>query len=174
MTEIARLSPAEAEAAIPDLSRLLRDVVHAGASVNFVLPFETDAAARWWREDPLPALTAGSKTLWVARDPAILGCVMLDRAWQPNQPHRAEVTKLLVHPSARRRGLARRLMLALEETAQAEGRSLVTLDTRTGDAAQPLYAALGYIAIGEIPGFAVDLLDPAKRDGSTFMYKTLG
>ena len=159
----------------PALARLLHHTVAAGASVNFVLPFPMEAAEAWWRDRALPDIAAGGTTLFVAREgAAILGCVMLARAWQPNQPHRAEVTKLLVHPSARRRGLARALMQALEAQALAEGRRLITLDTRTGDAAQPLYASMGYIAAGEIPRFAVDPFDPAKLDGTTLMYKELG
>lgn len=167
------LTPDAAEAAIPALAVLLRDVVHAGASVNFVLPFDVAQAEAWWR-GRIPAWRAGALTLFALHEgEALAGCVMLDCGTPPNQPHRAEATKLLVHPSARRRGHGRALMMALEAGARARGRSLVTLDTRTGDAAELLYAGLGYLRVGEIPGFCVDPLDPGKIDGTTIMYKRL-
>jgi ribosomal protein S18 acetylase RimI-like enzyme len=90
----------------------------------------------------------------------------------PNQRHRAEVAKLLVHPDARRRGIARDLMAAIEEIARQEGRTLLTLDTRTGDAAEPLYRDMGYRTAGVIPGYA---RGPHGREleATTFMYKVL-
>ncbi|MGG7568636.1 GNAT family N-acetyltransferase [Rhodovulum sp. DZ06] len=178
MTDIHSLSAAEARDAIPALGALLHAAVHAGASVNFVLPFETAQAEAWWRGAALPGIESGATTLFVARGGAgeggeILGCVLLMRAPQPNQPHRAEAGKLLVHPSARRRGLARALMAALEGRAAAEGRTLITLDTRTGDMAEPLYSSMGYETVGVIPGFCVDPIHPGKLDGTTIMYKRL-
>jgi GNAT superfamily N-acetyltransferase len=97
---------------------------------------------------------------------------MLEPAWAPNQPHRAEVKKLLVHPDARRRGIARALMLALEDVAAAEGRTLLTLDTRTGDSAEPLYLSLGYHAAGVIPRYARGPHSP-ELESTTFLYKEL-
>jgi ribosomal protein S18 acetylase RimI-like enzyme len=80
----------------------------------------------------------------------------VDCGTPPNQPHRAEVAKLLVAPAARRQGVARALMRQAEAVAQAAGRSLLTLDTRAGDAAEPLYRALGWQEAGRIPGYALD------------------
>jgi ribosomal protein S18 acetylase RimI-like enzyme len=90
----------------------------------------------------------------------------------PNQRHRTEVAKLLVHPETRRRGVARRLMMAIEIIARSEGRTLLTLDTVTGDNAEPLYLSLGYIPIGVIPRFARASLTP-DLEATTIMYKEL-
>ena len=137
---------------LPALAELLHACVHGGASVNFVLPFPMAEAEAFWRERVQPAVAAGTHTLLVAQaDGRIAGSVQLATQTPPNQPHRAEVTKLLVHPAFRRRGIGRALMLALEDTARGRGRSLVTLDTTTGGAAEPLYAGLGYVAAGMIP-----------------------
>jgi ribosomal protein S18 acetylase RimI-like enzyme len=96
----------------------------------------------------------------------------IDLATPPNQQHRAEVLKLLVHPWARRRGIARALMLAIEAVAQAEGRTLLTLDTWTGSAAEVLYLSLGYVAAGVIPRYARGSLTP-ELEPTTIMYKHL-
>ena len=106
------------------------------------------------------------------RDGRIVGSVQLDTDTPPNQPHRAEVRKLLVHPDFRRQGLARALMAELERHAQLLGRSLLTLDTRTGDHAEPLYVSLGYSTVGVIPGYCRDTVED-RLDSTTIMYKTL-
>jgi GNAT superfamily N-acetyltransferase len=106
---------------------------------------------------------------WGAR---IVGTVQLDLAVPPNQQHRAKVAKLLVHPAARRRGVARALMTALEAIAQSEGRTLLTLDTVTGGSAEPLYLSLGYISAGVIPRYARGSLRP-DLEATTIMYKEL-
>lgn len=167
------LSASDAERRLGELGALLHACVAAGASVNFVWPFTEAVAEDFFVQKVLPAVRAGTRTLWVAEiDGHIVGTVQLDTATPPNQPHRAEVTKLLVHPDVRRKGIARALMAALEERAGVLGRTLITLDTRTGDAAEPLYASLGYTAVGTIPGYCVD---PAgtRLDATTIMYKTL-
>ena len=121
----------------------------------------------------VPAVRAGSKRVLVARlEGAIAGTVQLDFPWPPNGPHRADVGKLLVHPRARRRGLARALMLAVEDLARAEGRTLLTLDCVTGAPAETLYRSLGYVAIGVVPGFALASLT-GQPEAATFMYKAL-
>jgi ribosomal protein S18 acetylase RimI-like enzyme len=98
--------------------------------------------------------------------------VQLSTDTPPNQPHRAEVTKLLVHPDFRRRGIARALMAELEVRAAALKRTLITLDTRTGDSAEPLYASMGYKTVGTIPDFCVDPFGE-RLYPTTIMYKTL-
>jgi GNAT superfamily N-acetyltransferase len=98
--------------------------------------------------------------------------VQLDPAWAPNQLHRAEVLKLLVHPEARRRGIARALMVALEDLARANRWTLLTLDTWTGQAGEWLYRSLGYTAVGAIPRFARGSTT-AELEPATIMYKEL-
>ncbi|HTS47899.1 MAG TPA: GNAT family N-acetyltransferase [Bryobacteraceae bacterium] len=156
------------------LGAVLHGCVHAGASVSFVLPFSHDDAKAFWRSKVLPAVQSGLCRVLVARGGGqILGTVQLDLATPPNQPHRAEVRKLLVHPDARRRGIARALMLALEHEAREAHRDLLTLDTVTGGFAEPLYLSLGYIKVGVIPHYAVRP-DSPELDATTIMYKELG
>ena len=90
----------------------------------------------------------------------------------PNQRHRAEVVKLLVHPDARRQGIARQLMIALETVARTEGRTLLTLDTWTGGYAESLYRSLGYVVVGVIPRFARGSTTP-DLEATTIMFKEL-
>jgi GNAT superfamily N-acetyltransferase len=154
------------------LGELLHDCVHAGAAVSFILPFSRDESMAFWRERVLPAVKAGTCCVLIARrDEQIIGTVQLDLATPPNQPHRGEIKKLLVHPSARRGGIARALMLAIEEHARDAHRTLLTLDTASG-AAEQLYASLGYVRVGVIPRFS---LHPESREleGTTVMYKEL-
>ena len=145
-----------------------------GASVSFVLPYTQEDAQAFWRDKVLPSVAAGKASLLVAvQDGRVAGSVQLDCDTPPNQPHRAEIRKLLVHPDFRRRGIARRLMQDAEKLAVEQGRSLITLDTRTGDSAEPLYGSLGYLTVGVIPGFSRDARDPSKVDGTTIMYKAV-
>jgi GNAT superfamily N-acetyltransferase len=155
------------------LSEVLHAVVHAGAGVSFIVPFSIDDARAFWRDKVLPGVRARTRRVVVARRAArIVGTVQLDLAVPPNQQHRADVAKLLVHPAARRRGVARGLMINLETIAQSEGRTLLTLDTVTGGNAEPLYRSLGYIAAGVIPGYARASLTP-DLEATTIMYKEL-
>ncbi|MBA5777766.1 GNAT family N-acetyltransferase [Stappia sp. F7233] len=176
----ACLDPAVSLFSADDLSRhlaefgeLLHACVLAGASVNFVLPFSRQDAEAFWVGKVLPGVTAGTRHLFVIRQgERIAGTVQLDCDTPPNQPHRADVSKLLVHPDFRRQGLARDLMTALERHALALGRSLLTLDTRTGDSAEPLYASLGYVTVGTIPGYCRDPFE-GRLEATTIMYRQL-
>ena len=155
------------------LADVLHAVVHDGAGVSFVVPFSIDEARAFWIDRVLPGVRAGTRHVLVARrDGRIVGTVQIDCATPPNQIHRAEVLKMLVHPSARRRGIARALMLAVEELAVARGRSLLTLDTWTGSHAERLYQSLGYTTVGVIPRYARGSLTPALEP-ATIMYKEL-
>ena len=155
------------------LAGILHATVRAGASVSFVMPFSMEDARAFWRDKVLPAVVAGSRRVILARiEGRIVGTVQLDLATPPNQKHRAEVAKLLVHPAVRRRGIARALMTAAESVARSEGRTLLTLDTRTGDMAEPLYLSMGYIVAGTIPRYARGPHSP-ELEGTTFMYKEL-
>lgn len=167
------LPPAEADACLPELGALLHACVHDGASLGFILPHPPAQAEAFWSAKVLPAMREGTRTvLVVRRDGRIVGTVQLDCDTPPNQPHRAEVRKLLVHPLHRRGGIGRALMLELEQRARALRRRLLTLDTRTGDQAEPLYAALGYQRAGVIPEFCLDVAGQ-RVDSTTIMYKLL-
>jgi ribosomal protein S18 acetylase RimI-like enzyme len=170
---ISELNAADAMGQVAALGALLHACVHAGASIGFVLPFAASEAEAYWRAKVMPRVADGCVVLMVAhRNGRLVGSVQLDHDRPPNQPHRAEVRKLLVHPDCRRQGIAKALMAAVEARAAALGRSLLTLDTRTGDHAEPLYAALGYRVAGIIPGYCRDPFE-AKLDPTTVMYKAL-
>ena len=164
---------ADIRARLPELGALLQDCVHDGASIGFILPFDAAASQAFWTDNVLPAVTRGVRLLLVAEvEGTVAGAVQLDWDTNPNQRHRAEVRKLLVSPAFRRRGIARLLMRELETRARQLPCSLLTLDTRTGDHAEPLYASLGYAVAGIIPAYA---LAPAgdRLDATTVMYKCL-
>lgn len=155
-TQVERLDAAGAQSAVPRLAALLKDCVDAGASVSYLPPLAPATATAFWTGAASKAAMGGRVIFagWV--DGILAGTVTLDLDMPPNQPHRADVAKLLVHPSARRRGLARALMARLEEEARAAGRKLLVLDTKAGDAAEPLYRAMGWTEVGQIPDFAMN------------------
>jgi GNAT superfamily N-acetyltransferase len=161
---LARLRPA--------LCELLVDSVEHGASVGFVSPLSHAEAEDYWRRIER-AVAADRCVLFAAAldDRRGLGTVQLDVDTLPNQRHRATVAKVLVHTSARRRGVGEALMRALEEEAQTRGRWLLTLDTATGDAAR-LYERLGWTASGTIPDYALNP-DGSLTD-TTFYWKRVG
>lgn len=170
---LERLDAAAFADALPALTEILNACVHAGASVNFVLPHSMEDSRAFWQEKVGPGIAAGRRRLLVARASGrIAGTVQLDDDTPPNQAHRVEVAKLLVHPDFRRRGIARALMIEIEKIAVEMGRHLITLDTRTGDSAEVLYRSLGYEAAGVIPGFAL-APDGDRYDATTYMYKRL-
>lgn len=172
-TTISVFSADDVARHIRELGALLHACVHDGAAVSFVLPFTHSDSEAFWSRKVLPKVRDGGLTVLVARRQGrIVGSVQLDHDTPPNQPHRAEVRKLLVHPDARRQGIAKALMAELERHASRLGRSLITLDTRTGDKAEPLYASLGYKAAGVIPGYSRDPMED-RLDATTIMYKVL-
>lgn len=155
------------------LAEVLREVVYDGAGVSFVVPFSPADSRAFWVDSVLPGVRARTRRVLVARmDDRIIGTVQIDLATPPNQVHRAEVAKLLVHPMARRRGVARALMIELEAVALSAGRTLLTLDTWTGGNAEALYRSLGYEVVGVIPRFARGSTTPALEP-TTIMYKEL-
>lgn len=136
------------------LVELLRNGVNDGATVGFLPPLSTREATAYW-QGVREALRGGNRRLLVARLAGrMVGTVQLDLATPSNGRHRAEVMKVLVHQDARRRGIGRRLMGAVEGVARDEGRTLLVLDTRQGDPSETMYAALGYQRAGVIPNFA--------------------
>lgn len=171
--DIHSVTPAEFEENVDELAKLMQACVHAGASINFIMPFPIDESLDFWRRKVQPALNDGIRVLLVARhEGKIAGSVQLDCDTPPNQPHRAEITKLMVHPDLRRRGVARTLMHEVEAIALQRGRNLITLDTRTGDSAEPLYASLGYKTAGIIPGYCRDTHEE-RLEATTIMHKDL-
>ena len=154
------------------LVEILRASVHGGASVGFILPFEAEEARAFWLGKVAPALAAGKRILLIATVAGeVAGTVQLDLDTFPNQRHRGEVAKLLVHPRYRRAGIGRALMAEIERRAAAAGRRLLTLDT-AGAEAERLYLSLGYAPAGSIPGYARAPLED-RYDATTHMYKSL-
>lgn len=155
------------------LGALLRDAVHGGASVGFLAPLGEAEAADWWRGVATEA-EEGVRTVWAAygADDAVLGVVTLVRATAPNQRHRGDIAKLLVHSAARGRGLGRRLLAAAEAGAADAGLSLLVLDTETGSAAEGLYRSAGWTRAGTIPGYAADPAGEPRP--TTYYYKPVG
>jgi len=153
------------------LGELLIDSVRGGASVGFLDPLAPEDADAYWRRVEHAVARERCALLVAAVDSAVVGTVQLDLDTLPNQPHRATVSKLLVHSQARRRGIGELLMAALERTAAEAGRWLLTLDTAT-PAAERLYRRLGYSAAGAIPEYA---MNPDRTlAATTFMFKRLG
>jgi ribosomal protein S18 acetylase RimI-like enzyme len=172
MGAVAVLSAAEAEAEIADLAEILWDCVDGGASVNFVKPFAHEDARRFWRRAIASMKEGGTVMLAARHEGRLAGTVLLGIDTPPNQPHRADIKKLLVHRRARRLGLAKALMAAAEAEARRRGRTLLTLDTQCGSAAERLYHALGYTLLGIIPRYAV-APDGGTVDDCAFFYKAL-
>ena len=140
----------------PRLCEILADCVEHGASVGFLAPLDHAVADAYWRK--IEGAVADDRcVLFVARTPegVVQGTVQLDVDTLPNQPHRATVSKLLVHTGARRQGIGEALMGELERVALERGRWLLTLDTATADAVR-LYERMGWSAAGAIPGYALN------------------
>ncbi|HEY7037919.1 MAG TPA: GNAT family N-acetyltransferase [Methylomirabilota bacterium] len=136
------------------LVALLQNVVDDGGSVGFLPPLSADDAREYW-ESVAVAVKGGGRLLWVARvDGAPVGTVQLDLEKRANGSHRAELIKLMVHTSARRRGVGRALMRAAQDEARRRGRSTLVLDTRQGDPSEALYRSLGWSFAGAIPRYA--------------------
>ena len=169
---VRRLVADDAASMVPALAGLLIDCVEGGASVSFMHPLAVEKAAGFWRM-VADDVARGARALLVAEDAngALLGTVQLVLALPENQPHRADVAKMLVHRAARRQGVAARLMQAVEEVARTEGRTLLVLDTVTGGDAERLYARAGWQRVGDIPGYA--LMPDGEPCSTTVFYKSL-
>jgi predicted N-acetyltransferase YhbS len=167
---IRRLSRLEARE-IEELASVLVDCVEGGASVSFMLPITHARAASFWR-GLAPDVESGRRALLVAEDEAgIVGTVQLVLAQLENQPHRADLAKMLVHRRGRRRGIGAALVRAAEAAACEEGKTLLVLDTVTGGDAERLYARLGWVRVGEVPAYA--LWPGGGFCGTTFYYRQL-
>ncbi|MBV9249803.1 MAG: GNAT family N-acetyltransferase [Acetobacteraceae bacterium] len=153
---IETLDAAAAVSAEQVLADLLVACVDAGASVSYLPPLDLTTARGFWKRMAAEVARGERLLLGGWLDGELVGTVSVDLNTPPNQPHRAEVQKLLVHPAARRRGLARALMERAEQEAARAHRSLLTLDTRAGDSAELLYRATGWHEAGRIPGYALN------------------
>jgi GNAT superfamily N-acetyltransferase len=152
---------------------VLIDCVEGDASVSFMLPLARDKAVAFW-QGVADGVARGQRVLLVAedRDLGIVGTVQMITGLPDNQPHRADVAKLLVHRKARRAGIGRRLMAALEDEARRQGRTVLVLDTATGGDAERLYERASWQRVGVVPKYA--LLPTGEPCGTTFFYKHLG
>jgi GNAT superfamily N-acetyltransferase len=158
----------EARGRIGQLADLLLDCVEGGASVSFMLPMARETAVRFW-QGVADGVGRGERTLLVAEDDrGVVGTVQLVTSMPENQPHRADVAKLLVHRRARGAGIGQRLMETVEEAARGQGRRVLVLDTASATA-ERLYERLGWRRVGVVPDFA--LLPDGGLCATTFYYK---
>ena len=171
-TAIRLLDETAAHAALPALCDIMADCVQGGASVGFMLPFESRDGEAFWA-GVARGVAAGEIMLLVAEvDGRIEGTVQVGFAPMPNQPHRGDVKKLLVHRRARGLGLSRLLMEAAERKAAENGRSLLVLDTATGEVAEGIYERLGWQRAGVVPDYA--LFPDGRYCATTIFYKNVG
>ena len=171
MPTVEKLTFEEAELAHEELTSLLQDAVDDGASIGFVSPLPREAASQYWR-DVFRDVRQGSRILLVLRvDGRILDTVQLGLCMRPNGLHRAEVQKLFVHSTSRRRGFGRALMTAIEREARIADRSLLYLDTESHKPAERMYRQLGWILVGEIPDYASS--PDGHLHGTMIFYKKL-
>jgi GNAT superfamily N-acetyltransferase len=166
---IRSLSHDEAPGAAPALAAVLLDCVQGGASVSFMADMTLEAAEAFWREET--AAEDGRSILVAEDDEGVFGVVQVIPVATPNQPHRVDVSKLLVHRRGRRRGAADALMAASEDATRQLGRWLMVLDTVTGSPADVLYEKRGWTRAGVIPDYAF-WPDGGLCD-ATFFYKAL-
>ena len=158
--------------AIPGLAALIVDAVAAGAGITFLRGVTLEKAAAWWSSLE-PDVASHRTTPFVAADGdgRIVGSTLLVRSIYENSPHRAEIGKVIVLQSHRRRGIASALMTAAEERARADGRWLLVLDTVEGSAAEGLYRSLGWQVTGVVPNFAMN--PEGVPQPATFFWKDL-
>lgn len=153
---IHHASASEAHALVPGLADILVDCVDGGASVSFMAPLTHARASAFWH-DVADGVARGERKLLVALDATGTpwGTVQLVLAQPENQPHRADVAKMLVHRQARRQGVAARLMRAVDDVARAAAKTVLVLDTVTGGDAERLYQRTGWARVGVIPDYAL-------------------
>ena len=169
---VRRVAAIEAAACVEPLADVLIDCVEGGASVSFMLPLPRETALAFWR-GIAEGVVRGERVLLIAEeaDGRIVGTVQLILAQPANQPHRADVAKMLVHRSARRCGIAQQLMAAADTEALAHGKSVLVLDTVTGGDAERLYERAGWQRVGTVPKYA--LMPSGEFCATTFFYKHL-
>ena len=169
---VRRLGASDAAAAVPDLADVLIDCVHGGASVGFMAPLARAKALAFW-QGVADCVARGERALLVAQDSSggTVGTVQLVLSLPENQPHRADVAKMLVLRRARRQGVAAQLLQAVDAVALQERRTVLVLDTVTGGDAARVYARAGWQPVGDVPGYA--LMPDGALCSTRFFYKTL-
>ena len=172
MSDVRLLDETETRARMGDLATVLADCVAGGASVGFMMPYGVADALPFW--DGVATAVGEEATLLFAAERAgrIVGTVQVGIRQMPNQPHRADIKKLLVMESARGHGLARALMAAAEAEAARRGKTVLVLDTATGSPAETVYERLGWQRAGTIPDYA--LYPDGRYCATTFFYKRIG
>ncbi|MCZ4058888.1 GNAT family N-acetyltransferase [Pantoea sp. LMR881] len=171
MIDYEQLSATQAQQLLPQLCDVLQACVADGGSIGFIDATDRDVIARFW-QDRIDSLARGNCDLLVARQQGVVvATVMVNNSGMPNGRHRAEISKLLVLPLARRQGIARQLMQQAELRAQAQGKTLLVLDTRSGDVASELYRSLGWQVAGSIPFYAEST--EGVFEATTVMFKVL-
>ncbi|RWR02119.1 acetyltransferase [[Pantoea] beijingensis] len=169
MIEYQRLNHEQAQREQASLCQVLANCVAEGASVGFTDAADLASMRRFW-QGVIADIASGEKQLLVARKQGkIIGTVTVAIGMMPNGTHRAEIAKLLVNPDIRRQGVAYQLMKKAEIIALEAGKTLLVLDTRSGDIAEKLYVSLGWIVAGQIPGYARST--EGVLDATTIMYK---
>jgi GNAT superfamily N-acetyltransferase len=160
------------ESHVQQLADILIDCVEGGAGVSFMHPLSRETAIAFWNR-VARGVAVGERALLVAEDShGLCGTVQLILDLPENQPHRADVVKMLVHSRARRRGLGAALMRAAEDVARECGRTLLVLDAVTGGDASRLYERLGWVKVGDIPNFA--LMPRGGLCSTTYYFRDLG
>lgn len=169
--KIVALDAPVADAALEQLADVLVDCVEGGASVSFMAPFPRAEALTFFRK-VAASVAAGDTVLLAAQlDGKIVGTVQLGLDTPPNQPHRADIKKMLVHRSARGHGIGAALMAAVEEEARRHGRWLVVLDTVPGESGHRLYLRAGWTQTGLVPDYA--LFPDGRLCDTAIMWKQL-
>ena len=171
MSFVVRRLASVSDTQIVALAHLLIDCVEGGASVSFMSPLSFDKASAFWHR-VAEATARGERALLVAENPGgTIGTVQLILNLPENQPHRADLSKMLVHRRARREGVGAAMLRAAEELAREFGKSLLVLDTASAEA-ERLYARLGWVQVGIVPDYA--LLPGGGLCNTTFYYRRLG
>lgn len=168
---IRTLGPDEALAAAPALGAVLVDCVEGGASVSFMAGLTAERAQAFWRQAAEAARVDGRAIIVAELDGEVVGVVQVVPTAIENQPHRAEVAKMLVRRAARGAGIAAALMARVETEARRMGRWLLTLDTVKGEAGDRLYRRMGWTHVGDIPDYAV--YPDGRLCGTSLFYKRI-
>jgi ribosomal protein S18 acetylase RimI-like enzyme len=165
---IERVGKDVAREDLDGLVDLLFDAIDDNAGVSFMPGLTRSEAEAWWTS----VLAPQRAIVLLAREGrSVVGTVQIQPSWAPNQPHRGDVAKLIVHRRARRRGIGRALMEALEAEARGAGFTLLVLDTRKGDHPERLYSSMGWVRVGEVPNFALN--PDGAMCATVFYYKPL-